>query len=287
MDRAIKEPKQHKPFEELTIADDFMFAKVMLNQRLCKKLLELILSVKIQKITYLLEQKTIDNDYDAKAVRLDVYVDDEMGTVYDIEMQAGNKGNLPKRSRYYQGAVDLELLEKGTDYDELPKCYIIFICTFDLFGTGRHIYTFKNTCCEDNDVTLDDGTAKVFVNTKGTAGDISPELQDVMDLFNGHPAKGGFAMELEDEVRNVKQNKVWGREYMTLTMIKKEEYKEGMEAGIEAGMKAGRNQEREYGIVNSIELLLSVGLGEEDAISKVAAKYALPADEIQHVWENR
>lgn len=88
-DEDIQDTRKRKKFEELTIADDFMFAKVMLNEELCRRLLEMILSVKIQKITYLQEQKTIDNDYDAKSVRLDVYVDDEKGTVYDIEMQAG------------------------------------------------------------------------------------------------------------------------------------------------------------------------------------------------------
>lgn len=264
-----------KPFEELTIADDFMFAKVMLNRELCRRLLEMILSVRIREITYLQEQKNIDNDYDAKSVRLDVYVDDEMGTVYDIEMQAGHRGNLPRRSRYYQGAVDLEFLEKGMNYAKLPESYIIFICTFDLFGVGRHIYTFRNICCEDKNVLLDDGTARVFVNTKSTAKDISKELQDVMSLFNGCPAEGGLAKELEDEVWRVKQNKKWGQDYMTLAMIKKEEF------------EAGREQEREAGIVNSIELMLSVGLDEEDAVAKVAAKYEMPVDEVRLLWLGR
>ena len=289
MNEKIQDTRKRKKFEELTIADDFMFAKVMLNEELCRRLLEMILSVKIQKITYLQEQKTIDNDYDAKSVRLDVYVDDEKGTVYDIEMQAGRKGNLPKRSRYYQGAVDLELLEKGTDYEGLPESYIIFICTFDLFDAGRHIYTFKNICCEDKDVTLDDGTAKVFVNTKGSARDISPELQDVLDYFNGLPARGGFARELEDEVWRVKQNKEWRREYMTLEMIKKEEFEEGMEIGLQRGLtegqEKGREEEKRYGIVNSIKLMLSVGLAKEEAFAKVAAQYGMPEDEVRLIWE--
>ena len=39
-----------KTFDELTIADDFMFSKVMLNQRLAKHFLEVILGCKIQSI---------------------------------------------------------------------------------------------------------------------------------------------------------------------------------------------------------------------------------------------
>lgn len=37
-------------FEELTIADDFMFCKVMQNEELCKELLEIILGVEIEKL---------------------------------------------------------------------------------------------------------------------------------------------------------------------------------------------------------------------------------------------
>ena len=38
---------KRKPFEELTLADDFLFCKVMQDESLCKELLEIILHVKI------------------------------------------------------------------------------------------------------------------------------------------------------------------------------------------------------------------------------------------------
>lgn len=50
------------------------------------------------------------------------------------------KDNLPKRMRYYQGMIDLNILEKGENYKNLKKSFVIFICTFDLFGLGR-MYT--------------------------------------------------------------------------------------------------------------------------------------------------
>ena len=48
-----------KPFEELTIADDFMFCKVMEHESLCKEFLEMLFSAKIKKITYLSSQTSI------------------------------------------------------------------------------------------------------------------------------------------------------------------------------------------------------------------------------------
>ena len=64
--------------------------------------------------------------------------------------------------------IDLNILEKGDDYNHLKKSYVIFICTFDPFGLGRHIYTFENRCSEDTTLTLNDGTVKIILNTKGT-----------------------------------------------------------------------------------------------------------------------
>lgn len=45
-----------------------------------------------------------------------------------------------------QGMIDLNILEKGDNYKDLKRIFIIFVCTFDFFGEGRHIYTFENRC---------------------------------------------------------------------------------------------------------------------------------------------
>lgn len=37
---------------------------------------------------------------------------------------------------YCQGMIDLNILEKGEDYRNLKKSYVIFICTFDQYGKG-------------------------------------------------------------------------------------------------------------------------------------------------------
>ena len=42
-----------KPFEELTIQDNFMFQKVMRNKRICKATIERLLDIQIKDITYL------------------------------------------------------------------------------------------------------------------------------------------------------------------------------------------------------------------------------------------
>lgn len=102
--------------------------------------------MEIDHIEYLQLQKGIKPDADAKSVRLDVYVKDGKGNVYDIEMQVVDTKELPKRTRYYQAMIDLEMIDKGQTYKLLKPSYIIFICSFELFGKGRHIYSFQNIC---------------------------------------------------------------------------------------------------------------------------------------------
>ena len=65
---------KRKPFEELTLADDFLFCKVMQDESLCKELLEIILHVTIDKIKYTNTQKVLDDVIDEKSIRMDVYV---------------------------------------------------------------------------------------------------------------------------------------------------------------------------------------------------------------------
>ena len=96
-----------------------------------------------------------------------VIVETDAGTIIDIEIQTtdGIDGWLPKRTRYYQAMIDLDVLDTGRDYIELKKSYIIFICTFDPFDLGEKVYTFSNCCHEIDDLELGDETTKIFLQS--------------------------------------------------------------------------------------------------------------------------
>ena len=221
-------------WEELSIANDFLFGKIMQNPDLCKELLQRILpDLDIDHIEYPELQKVIKPDMDARSVRLDVYVKDNKNTVYDIEMQVSDTKELPERSRYYQGMIDLQLIDKGQFYKELNKSFIIFICPFDVFGKGRHIYTFENICKEDNSISLGDGTAKIFLNANGTQDDVSRELKAFLDYVAGRKPEDSFVEKLEEAVKEAKKNREWRHEYMTLLMRDRENVEKGIEKGEE------------------------------------------------------
>ena len=225
-------------WEELGISNDFLFGKVMQNPELCKELLQRILpDLKIDHIEYPELQKNIKQDIDAKSVRLDVYVKDEKAVVYDIEMQVSNTKELPKRSRYYQSMIDLQLIDKGQYYNELNRSYVIFICPFDAFGKGRHIYTFENICKEDGSISMGDEAVKIFLNAKGTMDDISKELKAFLDYVAGKKPVDSYVEKLEEAVKEAKKNREWRHEYMTLLMRDQENQKIGEKRGEKNGEK--------------------------------------------------
>ena len=98
-------------------------------------------------------------------------------------MQKGKNKNLAKRSRYYQGSIDLDLITKGENYNKLKKSFVIFICTFDPFGRDRHLYTFENRCNEEYDLLLGDETSKIFLNTKAALDDVDEEMKEFLKTF--------------------------------------------------------------------------------------------------------
>ena len=225
-------------WEELSISNDFLFGKVMQNPELCKELLQRILpDLKIDHIEYPELQKNIKQDIDAKSVRLDVYVKDEKAVVYDIEMQVSDTKELPKRSRYYQSMIDLQLIDKGPYYNELNRRYVIFICPFDAFGKGRHIYTFENICKEDGSISMGDEAVKIFLNAKGTMDDVSKELKAFLDYIAGKKPVDSYVEKLEEAVKEAKKNREWRHEYMTLLMRDQENQKIGEKRGEKRGEK--------------------------------------------------
>ena len=264
-----------KAFEELQLKDDFMFSVVMRNPKLCKPFLERVLGIKISRLEYPKPQNTLDLSAGAKSVRLDIYVEDDGSAVYDIEMQTARKGHLPKRTRYYQGMIDLGILEKGQTYKNLKRSYIIFICTFDLFGEDRHIYTFENRCIQNPKLRLGDDAIKMILNTKGTMDDITPETKRVLDFIDGRDASDEYTRALEREIESVRKNEKWRLDYMTLQMKYEEKYEEGMEMGIKAMIIDGMENDLDHAKIKS-KLIRHFGLSPQMA-EEYYDKYSIEA----------
>ena len=272
MDREMKPMYRIKPWEELTIQDDYMFKLIMGVKRICLSLLQSILHVEIADIHYLETEKSVDARYQGKGIRMDVYVRDDANTVYNIEMQVRmpEGKSLFKRTRYYQSMIDADLLETGADYDDLNKTIIIFICPFDPFGKGRHIYTFRNFCAEDKTLELSDDATKIFLNAKGTLNDVDESIKAFLDYVNGIVCNDPLVRAIDEEIRRIKEENEERVSYMTFAMKMMEERKEGFKEGKAEGLASSiRNMMKNMGV--SLEKAMDVLQIPVDERAKYAA----------------
>lgn len=166
--QADKSTETIRSLRELNLADDFMFDVTTNNLECCRIILELSLGMRIKSIRWHGNQKVVRNLPGKRGIRLDFYVESEDGTLYDVEMQKRNRGNIPKRTRFYQSLIDAPLLKSGEEsFDRLNPSYIVVICDFDLYSQKRYRYTFTNQCREVQGLELGDESTKVILNTKG------------------------------------------------------------------------------------------------------------------------
>ena len=230
-----------KSYEELQFRDDFMFGKVMEDPGLCREVLECLLQEHIGELREVQTQREFCYTVDGKPIRLDVYNEDSHGTVYDAEMENLNHKSvewhqLPRRSRYYQGAIDIDYMDKGNSYKKLPESRVIFICTFDPFKKGLSKYTFRESCEEMPELKLGDGTRKVFYNCCYRGEGLPEELQKLYEYVEYGRVDSNLTRKIEQAVDKGRKNALWRTQYMKEWVVIQDAREAGFEDGIEQGI---------------------------------------------------
>lgn len=232
---------RQKRLQDLTIKDNFMFGAVMSIEENCIAFLEMVLGFPIEKVVVSKERSMIYHP-EYRGVRLDIYARDEKHTHYNVEMQARRQADLGKRSRYYHSQIDVECLEKGLPYEELPNTFVIFICDFDPFGCGLYYYSFQNECQEDTRAKLCDGNKTIFLSTRGKNKEQIPQslvkfLKFVeADLAESEEDFGDeLVRQFQTSIRKIKTSREMGERYMLFEELLKEERQEGLAEGLAQG----------------------------------------------------
>ena len=169
--------------------------------------------------------------------------------------------------------IDLNLIERGADYRELKKSYIIFICPVDVFRFGLHKYTFENRCAEIPDLLLGDEVVKIFLCAGGTADDVSDDMSAFLEYISGKKNNNRFVQELDAEVQKARNREEWRMEYMTLLMRDQEMISKGREEGRELEIFSSV-QEGDYDVSRGAEKL---GISEVEFEKRMEkAGYKIP-----------
>ena len=203
-------------WEQLTLADNFIFCKVLEdNPEVCRHLIEILLNIKIDRIEKPAAEKSLKTDFISHGIRFDVYVKDGNGRSFDIEIQTTHSTSLAKCARYYQGLMDVDNVQHGAGYDVLNESYVIFLCLGDAFGNGFPVYTFRYRADEDKDFLMNDGTVNIFFNAKKYDTMKSEELKSFFKYLCGKEPTSSFTDRLSALVEHVKTNAQWRHRFMT------------------------------------------------------------------------
>ena len=264
-----REQTLEEKWEKATIANNFIFYKVMHNNPdVCKELLEILLQIKIDHIEMHTEE-SVQIDYDKKGVRLDVYaVGDQKG--FNLEMQSTDKGELPKRARYYQGILDVQELNSGDHYKDLKDSYVIFICVPDIFDKGLAKYTFENLCLEDNSIKLNDRAYKYFFIAQNYDRILDERQKAFLKLvmLNKAESSDSFTERISKLVADAKLNVQWRKQFMELERELAYKFHEGKAEGLAEGKAQGKT---EKAIEDALTIIRKYKATPESAAADVGA----------------
>lgn len=250
----MPKPYRITPLSELPLRNDFMFSQVMRSEEICKLFLEALLGINIQRIEFIDRQKDLADSYEFHSIRLDVYLKDDAGTVFDVEIQADRRDDLPRRVRFYQSGIDRGELPKGADYASLSESYIIFVCDFDYFNIGKAVGE-RVSFLKGTDVPYEDGSHVFFLNSRYKEANANPSILEFLDLIRTNDVEKRYETPLgqraKEKIQAVRGDRTLEVSYMTYAQKMLDERR----LGYAEGRAEGRAEGEAAGLKNAIVAL--------------------------------
>lgn len=245
--------------KNFTLMSD-IFMRNVFKKREC---LEYVLQVIMEKQDLHVIDQIIQKDYknlQGRSAVMDCVARDSTGKQFDVEIQQDNEGASPKRARYHSGLMDMNTLNPGQDFEELPESYVIFITRDDILGYGLPIYHIDRQIKELEEAFQDEAHI-IYVNSRKQD---DTELGRLMHDLHCKKADEMHSPILAKRVYELKETQK-GVELMCHEMEKI--YSEGMESGKKRGELKAKKETilslAEMGIpVNQIAK--AVNLSEKD-----------------------
>ena len=163
---------------------------------------------------------------------MDCVARDSEGKLFDVEIQQDNEGASPKQVRYHSGLMDMNTLNPGQDFDELPESYVIFITRDDTLEYGLLIYHIDRQIKEIHAVFRDE-VHIIYVNSRKQEDTELGKLIHDLHCKDAEEMYSPVLAKRVDELKNTQK----GVELMCHEMEKI--YSEGMENGEKRGIEKG------------------------------------------------
>ena len=181
----------------------------------------------------------------ARGICLDVYGVDDKNEEYDLEIQRSESGAKPKRARYHAGAMDIEYLDPGQDFEALRTSYVIMLCEHDPYRAGKALYPIERINLATGE-PFDDHQHILYVNASYKGDD---DLGKLLHDFLCSDPDEMYTPLLAERTRFFKRNPE-GRRIMCEVMEQLRD--ESIERGIQQGLQMGIDQNR----IDSIKSLM-------------------------------
>ena len=207
--------------------DDFMTKCFEGDTQSIELVLRILMEMPDLKVIHVRTQVFVENLLN-RSVRLDVVATDSMGRRVNVEIQRSDSGAGRKRARYNSSMMDINLLEKGEDFDALPEVWVIFITEKDVMGQGKPLYHVERYV-SDSLEKFGDGSHILYVN--GAYRGDTPIGKLMHDFACTNPADMNYKT-LADRVRFFKESKE-GVTIMCKAIedMRRQERREGFEEG--------------------------------------------------------
>lgn len=158
-----KQKELLEKIKEFRLIDDDFMSKVFEDNYEC---IELLLHIIMGKAD--LKVKEAHTQYNIKnlvgrSVRLDIHAIDNENKKYNIEIQRSEKGAEAKRARYHSSVMDANSLLPGSNFDDLPETYVIFITETDVMGGNEPLYHI-NRIVNETGKNFGDEAHIIYVN---------------------------------------------------------------------------------------------------------------------------
>ena len=170
------------------IDDDFMRCLFKDNIPLAELVLRIITGKPDLVITDCQTQKDMKRLAGARSICLDAYGADSSGKKY--------------RARYHSSVMDVENLDAGQKFSDLPDTYTIFIIEKDFYGLNKPVYSIERMNL-DTGKPFEDGEHILYVNGE-YRGD--SDIGKLMHDFNCTDADDMNFKLLADRTRYLKEN---------------------------------------------------------------------------------
>ena len=241
--------------KDLTIMSDIFMRNVLKKRECLEYVLQVIMEKRDLRVIDLVLQKDYKNLQGRSAI-LDCVARDSEGRLFEIEIQQDNEGASPKRARYHSGLIDMNTLNPGQDFDELPENYVIFITRDDTLGYGLPVYHVERKI-EEVGKSFKDGSHIIYVNSGKQE---NTELGSLMHDLHCKNASEIHSKILAERVYELKETQK-GVDLMCREMEKL--YNDGMELGeLKAKREAAVSMAEDGMAIEKIARLIKVSVEE-------------------------